>query len=81
MRTILMVAALMGGCTSDAKSGNGQCPIVGEYVVEMCGDRPLAPGWAAQVSGDTATMAASTFNDIAAWRENVTTWLNCVGGL
>lgn len=73
MKTItalLTILLTVAACGEDTTTNNG------------CGEYPTAPGYAVsfeKVNGlDRALMTVSDFQNIDAWREDVTAWANCM---
>jgi hypothetical protein len=81
MKTLLLASLLFAACNDDPSQM--QPPTeVGKIVVEMCGEPPLAPGWAIQANGDgTVTMSSADYTAINKWREDVATWRDCATNL
>ena len=78
MKALVLAIALLAACNADDQKPPTE---VGKIVVEMCGEPPLAPGWAVQSNGDTVTMTTTDYTAINKWREDVAAWRDCVTNL
>lgn len=65
---LLVLVAVLASCADETTA------------TTECGDAPLAPGWAAAFEGDTVTMSRADYENILAWRDDVSQWTTCVGG-
>lgn len=77
MNKLILIAALAASACGD----NGKAQSTGEYVVDMCGPAPLAPGVAAQLDGNVVTITRDTYLRLQQFREDVAVWRDCVTDL
>lgn len=74
MRHLLLAAIVLAACDQPDNTPHD----VGKLVVEMCGEPVNAPGWVASFNGDTTTLSTTDYVAIMKFREDITSWRDCV---
>lgn len=72
----VVALCLAVGCVSEEKP-----QTTGEYVLEMCGPMPQAPGTAASFDGERVEISRDTYTHLQDYRIYVTLWSACVASL
>ena len=73
----LALVAGLAACTTDPSQ-----PVpTDSKVQEVCGPRPLAPGYAVAFEGGKAVMSSVEYAALDAWRDDVSVWAGCAADL
>lgn len=78
---VVLAAMALALSVSACASEGSETVDVGELVIEMCGNPPLRPGWAAAFDNGSACLKTATWNELEAWHGEIDAWRDCVTGL